>query len=242
MMNTKNNFIVGFLETIFSKRIINQKEVICCSLAQWYVEKEFRLYSYAFFFPLLEKRIIISATAPRKSLIGFFKKFNFDIQSLKYSAGFGINFLSFFSQNYKRFEILDKEIDILNELNKKDKKIYQDHKKFNCINFVIKDKTQKTESLYFLLKRKKRYNLNVLDILYISNINECKKYAPEICTKICLRSKNIFIGQIYSNDNDKLKYNPNFVIKTVRKLFPFKKINDESFSDYLYSEQIMFND
>ena len=160
---------------------------------------------------------------------------------LKYSAGFGINLLSLFSKDFRRFKILDKEQDILKELNENDKKIYQDHKRFNCINFIVKDDIKKINTLYFLIKKKKRYNFNVFDICYVSDLEQCKRYAPEICTKICFIYKGLFIGQIYNNDKEKIKFNPNFMIKTIQKPFPLKKYDDKEFLDYLYSDQITFD-
>ena len=49
MRNTDNNAIVGFMATIYSRRQINNKKFVCCNLAQFYVEKEFRMFAYAFF-------------------------------------------------------------------------------------------------------------------------------------------------------------------------------------------------
>ena len=60
MRNTDNNAIVGFMATIYSRRQINNKEFVCCNLAHFYMEKEFRMFAYAFFLPLLNKKIIYS--------------------------------------------------------------------------------------------------------------------------------------------------------------------------------------
>ena len=241
MRNTDDNKIVGFLGTICSRRFIQGKEIVCCNLVHWFVEKEFRVFAYAFFFPLMEREIIVYATTPRESIIGIYKKFNFDITIAKYTAGIGINFLTFFSKNFYRFSIIKNKDEILEELNHEDRKIFQEHKKYNCINILIKDKSNQLKPSYLLIKKSRRYNLNVLDILYFSNLEEYKNYAPEICTKICLSFLNIFIGQLYFNTENKLIYNPNFLLKTIDKFYPIKTLNGSSFFDYLYSDVVMFD-
>ena len=241
MRNTDNNNIVGFLGTICSKRNIQGKEIICCNLVHWFVEKEFRVFAYAFFFPLMERKIIVYATTPRKSILGIYKKFNFDIKVAKYSAGLGINILKLFSKNYYRFYLIKNKDEIKKQLNPEESKIFEDHKDYNCLNILIKDKTNKLKPLYLLIKKSKKYNLNVLDILYFSNLGEYKNYAPEICTKICLSFLKLFIGQLYFNTDNKLIYNPNFLLKTVDKFYPIKYLNGYGFFDYLYSDFIMFD-
>ena len=98
MRNTDNNAIVGFLATICSRRQINNNEVVCCNLVHWYVEKEFRMFAYAFFIPLLNKKIIIYSHTPKSSLISIYKKLGFEIKIMKYTVGFSINIISFFSK------------------------------------------------------------------------------------------------------------------------------------------------
>ena len=60
MKNSNNNTIVGFLGTVCSRRNINDNDVVCCNLVHWYVEKDFRIFGYAFLLPLLNKKIIVS--------------------------------------------------------------------------------------------------------------------------------------------------------------------------------------
>ena len=240
MRNTNNNSIIGFLGTICSKRQLNNVEVVCCNLVHWYVEKEFRIYGYAFFFPLLEKKIILNATTPRNSIIGLYKKFNFEIKVTKYTAGLGININSLFSKDYKRFTIISKEEEINNTLDYSDKKIYQDHKNYNCLNFVIIDKKKKLEPCFFVTKKNIRYYMTVLDIVYASNFKQYKEYAPEIFTNISLKYKILFIGQRYFNNFEKFQNNPNFLTKTKDKFFVIKTYNNHYISDVLYSDLVMF--
>ena len=55
---------------------------------------------------------------------------------MKYTVGFSINVNSIFSKNYKRFVISDHDKEVENALNAQDRRIYQDHKKYNCIHFI----------------------------------------------------------------------------------------------------------
>ena len=83
--------------------------------------------------------------------------------------------------------------------------------------------------------------MEVLDILYISNIEEFKHYAPEIFTKISLFFNKIFIGHRYFHEKEKLKYNPLFLTKTVDKFFPIKSFNNNYIFDTLYSDHVLFD-
>ena len=57
LQNNKN--IVGFLGTIFSERIVNDKRLLFCNLSTWVVLKEFRQYSLLLLFKVLKKKDII---------------------------------------------------------------------------------------------------------------------------------------------------------------------------------------
>ena len=241
MRNTDNNAIVGFMATIYSKRQINNNEVVCCNLAHWYVEKEFRMFAYAFFLPLLNKKIIIYSHTPKISIVSIYKKLGFDIKIMKYTVGFSINVNSIFSKNYKRFVISDHDKEVENALNAQDRRIYQDHKKYNCIHFIILDKKKILKPCYIVAKKVKRYRMGVLDILYISDLEKFNQYGPEISTKISLFFNKIFIGQRYFHEKEKFKYNPSFLTKTVDKFFPIKSFNNYYIFDTLYSDHVLFD-
>ena len=241
MRNTDNNAIVGFMATIYSRRQINNKEFVCCNLAHFYMEKEFRMFAYAFFLPLLNKKIIIYSHTPKSSLISIYKKLGFEIQIMKYTVGFSINIISLFSKNYRRFIISNNHKEIEKALDIYDKRIYQDHKKHNCLNFVVLDKKKILKPFYFVAKKNKKYHIGVLDILYISNIEKFNQYAPEIFTKISLFFKNFFIGQRYFNEKEKLKNNPSFLTQTVEKFVPIKNFNNYYVFDTLYSDHVLFD-
>jgi len=240
MRNTNNNSIVGFMGTIYSTRQINNQEFVCCNLANFYVEKEFRMFSYFFFLHMLDKKkIIIYSHTPRNSIINIYEKLGFEIQKMKYTVALSINVNSIFSKNYKRFVISNNKEEIQNILIGNDKKIYEDHKKYNCEHFVILDKKNILRPCYFVAKKKKKYHIEILDLLYISNVKEFDQYAPEIFTKISFFFKKFFIGQRYFNQSEVLKNNPSFLTRTVEKLVPIKKFDDYYVSDTLYSDHVL---
>ena len=192
MRNTNNNSIVGFMGTIYSTRQIDNQEFVCCNLANFYVEKEFRMFSYFFFLHMLDKKkIIIYSHTPRNSIINIYEKLGFEIQKMKYTVALSINVNSIFSKNYKRFSISNNKDEIQSILNGNDKKIYEDHKKYNCEHFVILDKKNILRPCYFVAKKKKKYHIEILDLLYISNVKEFDQYAPEIFTKISFFFKKL---------------------------------------------------
>ena len=83
--------------------------------------------------------------------------------------------------------------------------------------------------------------MGVLDILYISNMKQFNQYGPEIFSKISLFFNKIFIGQRYFNEEDKIKYIPSFLTKTVDKFFPIKSFNNYYIFDTLYSDHVLFD-
>ena len=241
MKNSNNNTIVGFLGTVCSRRNINDNDVVCCNLVHWYVEKDFRIFGYAFLLPLLNKKIIVYATTPISSIVSLYERLGFEIKIMKYTVGFSINMNSIFSKNYRRFTISDKASEIKNYLDVNEQKIYQDHKKYDCIHFVILDKKKILKPCYFVAKKVKKFRMGILDILYISNIEEFNQFAPEIFTKISLFFNNIFIGHRYFHEKEKFKYNPLFLTKTVDKFFPIKSFNNNYIFDTLYSDHVLFD-
>tara|TARA_B100000767_G_scaffold19985_1_gene18188 strand:+ start:2675 stop:3616 length:942 start_codon:yes stop_codon:yes gene_type:complete len=242
MKNTKNNKIVGFLATIYSRRKINNKDYTCCNLAHFYIEKEFRIYAYAFFLHLLKREnTTIYSHTPKDTIVNMYRKLNFEIQKMKYTIGFGINFNSIFSKNFSRFKIIKDKNEVKNILNLNDKKIFEDHNKYNCSHFVILDNKKILDPCYFVVKKIKKYQIKIIDILYISNLQEYSCFAPEIFTKISFLFKAFLIGQRYFKEEEKLKNNFSFFSQTVEKYVPIKRYKDFYVFDTLYSDYVLFD-
>ena len=184
MNNKKSKKIVGFMGTIFSRRNLTEKNKICCNLSRWFVEKEYRKFSYALLLPILNnEKIIINATTPVKSLEQFFKKLGFENKNINYTIGFSFNFFCLFKKNFKRFTLSDEGKIISSNLTKDQKQIFYDHKKYNCKQFIILDKKREFKPIFFVAKKTKKKGLKVLDIFYISNRENLIPYAKEIFVK-----------------------------------------------------------
>ena len=241
MRDIKSNKIVGFMATIYSQRKIGDKNYICCNLAHFYVEKEFRMFAYFFFLYLLEKeKIIIYSHTPKGSIINIYRKLNFEIQVMKYNVSLGLNLYSIFSKNFKRFKIINNEETIQNILDTNNKKIYNDHQKYNCLHFVIIDEKKILKPCYFVTKKIKKFGFQLIDILYTSNFKQYKDFAPEIFTKISLLYKKILIGQRYFKESEKFENNFSILSKTVKKYVPIKRYDNFYVSDTLYSDHVLF--
>jgi hypothetical protein len=242
MRDTKSNNIVGFIATIYSKRKIRDKNYLCCNLAHFYVEKEFRMFAYYFFLYLLERdKIIIYSHTPKDSIMNIYRKFNFEIQVMKYTVSLGFNLNAFFSKAFKRFKIVSDKENIKNLLDPNNKKIYEDHEKYNCIHFVIIDKKEILEPCYFVIKKKRKLQVQLIDILYISNLEEYKNFAPEVFTKISLFFKTFLIGQRYFKTSEKFDNNFFLFSRTVEKFVPIKKFDNYYVTDTLYSDHVLFS-
>ena len=242
MKNTKSNKIVGFLATIYSQRTVNSKDYICCNLAHFYIEKEFRMYAYAFFLHLLKrKNTIIYSHTPKDTIVNMYRKLNFEIQKMKYTISFGINLNSIFSNKLNRFKIIKEKKEIKNILNSNDKRIYEDHEKYNCIHFIILDNKKILKPCYFVVKKVKKYQVQIIEILYISNFQQYHHFAPEIFTKISFLFKVFLIGQRYFKEDEKFKNNFLFLSRTVEKYVPIKKFEDYYVFDTLYSDHVLFD-
>ena len=242
MRDTKSNIIVGFIATIYSKRKIGDKNYLCCNLAHFYIEKKFRMFAYYFFLYLLERdKIIIYSHTPKDSIMNIYRKLNFEIQVMKYTVSLGFNLNSFFSKDFKRFKIISDKENIKNLLDSNNKKIYEDHEKYNCIHFVIIDKKEILEPCYFVIKKKRKFQVQLIDILYISNLEEYKNFAPEIFTKISLFFKTFLIGQRYFKTSEKFDNNFFLFSRTVEKFVPIKKFDNYYVADTLYSDHVLFS-
>tara|TARA_A100001011_G_C14198889_1_gene794753 strand:+ start:243 stop:1184 length:942 start_codon:yes stop_codon:yes gene_type:complete len=241
MRETNSKKIVGFMATIYSQRIVEGRHYLCCNLAHFYVEKEFRMFAYFFFLYLLERnKIVIYSHTPKDTIMNIYRKLNFEIQIMKYTISLGLNIKSIFSKNFKRFKIINNKQDIENILDEKDKKIYDDHRKYNCLHFVVIDEKKILKPCYFVGKRIKKFQIQLIDILYTSNFAQYKDFAPEIFTKVSLFYKSFLVGQRYFKESEKFENNFSFFSKTVEKFVPIKKYNNFYVFDTLYSDHVLF--
>jgi len=94
---------------------------------------------------------------------------------------------------------------------------------------------------YFVVKKVKKYQVKIIEILYISNFQQYQHFAPEIFTKISFLFKVFLIGQRYFKEDEKFKNNFLFLSRTVEKYVPIKKFEDYYVFDTLYSDHVLFD-
>ena len=88
--------------TIFSKKNHDNKEYVYCNIHSWVVDKSYRINSFFLLTPLIEKKIILTAFTPVKSLVGLLEKFGFKKININYKVACYFNLLSFKkNDNYK---------------------------------------------------------------------------------------------------------------------------------------------
>jgi len=92
--DTTNNNVVGFMGTIFSKKIHDNEEHVYCNIHSWIVDRVYRINSFLLLTPLLKKKIILTAFTPVTSLVGMLEKFGFKKININYKIICYFNLLS----------------------------------------------------------------------------------------------------------------------------------------------------
>ena len=97
---TNKGRAVGFLGTLFSKRLIKNKNYLFCNIHSWLVDSNHRVAAQLLFKKILDKCIITVFTA-RPGLTKTFRKMGFKSLQMRYRIVFLINNY-FFSTNKKK--------------------------------------------------------------------------------------------------------------------------------------------
>lgn len=150
----KQDEIIGFLGTKFSKRININEEYILCNLHTWIVDESHRLNSYLLLIPVVERNCSINTFTPLKTLIGLYEKFGFQKLKMRYRFAFSLNLFDFFK--YGRFIINQDKDFIEKNLDKDQLQIYQDHKNLSCIKFIVIDKNDSSNKIFVIALKKRR--------------------------------------------------------------------------------------
>ncbi len=251
--------IVGFQGVVWSIREINNKEYTFCNLSSMIVKKEYRSESL---------KLRIHATSNENYVYTTFTSSEKNYAIGKYLGFKELNeklqLISFFpklSHLLRKYQLIYNAEEIKNILNEIHLKIFEDHIKFNCTHFIIKDKNQ---YCYIILKKKdfapnvlnssKVYNLfdsvfyklfkrSIIKkrlifgyIHYISNFELFYNSINSKCLRICknLKLDGLIIDERYLKDSKtKIFFTyPNKHISRLYKSYSLKPID----IDYLYSE------
>lgn len=231
--------IVGFLGTMFSTRVENNKDYILCNLHTWIVEKSHRLNSYLLLIPLLDMKYTITALTPLKTLAGLLEKFGFKKIKMKYRITFLLNLLGLFKK--KRFKIEEDKILIKKYLNQNDWKIYQEHVHLSCLKFIIIDKYDPSNTVFVIALKKKKKYFQALDLFYVSNNKFLKKHWLDLCSQISLKFNVLFCGQNFLNTEEVSIPNDILLSKDFVKEICVKDLPADYKFDTLYSEFFFIN-
>ena len=81
------------------------------------------------------------------------------------------------------------------------------------------------------------YNIiNILDLIYISNNNEFRKYGSNLCTQIGSKFNAMFCGQYFLQEKDALIPEKKLISKDIKKEICMKNLPINYNFDTLYSE------
>jgi len=228
--------VVGFMAYILSKKLINNRWENFCDLSSWIVKPEFRKYSIDLLYPILELKdhTIISFTPTVGAYnveTKLFKLKEFDWYEVIMLA------LPCFPALFKtKFKIhIDKKSSPhfpIGQLSEYEKKIFDDHAKFDCEHIVI---TSGEGNLYLILKKTYRRRLPFYKIYYASNIPLFLDLLDALRFRIPLKLKSA--GIIVDSRFLKDKYVP---LKKKKKFYMPMLYKSERVQphevDYLYSE------
>ena len=236
VMKDKKNHIVGFMGTIFSKRIFASKEYTYCNIHTWIVEAAYRINSFLLITPLLDQRITLTAFSPVKSLVGLLEKFEFVKIKIKYKI---VCFFSFFILQKKSNYIIEKEGSIIKKkLNQNDLTIYENYYKLPYEKFIIIDKNDISKYIFVVASRVTKRGINILNLFYISNNIEFKKNWDKFKFSISKEFKVNFCSQYFFDDSYNALPDSMFLSKIIKKDVCIKNILPKINLDILYSDLI----
>ena len=200
MFNKKDKKIVGFMGTYFSTRTEENKRLLFCNIHSWIVVKSFRLYSYYLISDLLNKDISLTAFTPIQSLKGLLLKLGF-------KKFFVVEYLilntSIFNLRENKFKIMSDENEIISNLDKKTKLIFENYHDDIYHKLFLKDDLG--ENIFIIGTKIKKKGFNVFKILYISNTKIFQLNYNAILNLIGKTFKVLFISK-YSLENEDCTY------------------------------------
>jgi hypothetical protein len=224
---------IGFQGLVFSERLIDGRIKKICNMAGWIVAKEYRgkepgILLLREVVKLEDYTITNLSAAPRTEPI--MKKFGYKKLESHYIMLFPLPRLNIFSGNECSIE-MDHNI-IKNCLNDKDKKIYNDHLKFNCDHFIIRSND---EYCYVIARKVRRKKLPFAYVHYISNLNFFLRCISRIRNIVCLPLKvfGLLIEERFLKGN---KIDHSILMACPGKLYRSNTMDRKEIVDNLYTE------
>jgi hypothetical protein len=176
--------IVGFLSTIFSRRLINGRQHKFCNIGNWIVKPKYRSESAKLLFPVLriEECAITAFSASSNEVCLMLKKLGFKEVKTDMVVVLPAPSIGFGEKEY--CVEFDKDA-IRNYLGEKDLKIYCDHIRFKAVHIVFRTRDGDCYVVANKTVRKKLFSL--AQIHYISNPGVFFKYIGRLSAEICFK-------------------------------------------------------
>ena len=235
IMISKNNKIIGFMGSFFSKKKINNQQITTCNIHTWIVDKKIRIYSFFLMTPLLEKNLNLTAFTPIESLKGLLKKSGLKECSLKTVFNINFRFLNIFN---KKIFITDQSLFNKENLNKKEIELLTKFSSENFIKFKLTN-SDKNENIFVVGSKTKIKNIPCLKFVYISDKENFSKLWSKIAPKIFLKYGFLVFLEIYFEKNQQAIPKNLFFSKTKEKYVYAKRTSLLSSEDILNSDLIV---
>jgi hypothetical protein len=168
---------VGFLGTIFSKRLIKGIPRDFCNLTSWIVKPDYRSESLSLLFPLMgRKDLTLTNFTASNRVIDVLLKVGFKSLEDHYRMILPIPLLTAGCKVYFDTEIIE------NILQGDNLRIFLDHKKLHCRHILLEFQN---DQCYLVLNPARKRNLPVMFVDYISNLDFFMKYIQRYTFSIC---------------------------------------------------------
>ena len=186
--------IVGFIGTLFSRRIIDGREAALCNLSSWIVKDEYRSESLRLLLPLLKRKdhtftnlTLNPRVAEIMKRLGF-KDLDTNVKLLFPVPAFSGN------SRKERPTIVSDEAEIIKALDSKDLRIFADHSQYGCGHVVIREGG---DYCYMVFTRKYRgksfHKVPYAHLHYISSRRLFLKHLNRIKLNFLMEHKCCFL-------------------------------------------------
>jgi len=224
---------------MFSSRFNADNSYIYCNLHTWIINEEKRYFFFSEGEKILDPIFKYKASffaKPVKGLIRLFKRYyKMESLNMKYRISFLLKPSNLLLN--KKFEIIDDEETILKELNHDDKKIFNDHKNMSCYKFLICSEEAKNKKVFVVaLKKRKKFVLNVLELIYVSNTEFFKTNWKSFIFDICKKYRILFCANNYLKPEDCYIPEKEKILKDLNNKIVIKNLPGKFKFDTLYSE------
>ena len=235
----KNKNIYGFLGTMFSQRLNQNSSYIFCNLHTWIIDEGKRLEFFSqganILKPIFEFNSSFFAKPVNALIRLFLRYYKMDVLKMKYRISFTAKPSNLFRK--KDFSIIDDENIIKEKINSENIKIYNDHKNMSCYKFLICDKRNTENNIFVIaLKKRKKFVFNVLEFIYVSNINLFQENWKNFIIDVCKKFKIVFCSQNYLNENECCIPENEKIIKDLEDQVVIKNLPKNFKFNTLYSE------